>query len=55
MSKKIKYKGVTVNKQDNISLNFVNKVVDELGKDYCFDVDSLINFLSKQSQFNNHP
>lgn len=43
----IKYKGVTVNKPDNISLTTIKRIVDELGKDNCITVDSIVQFLSE--------
>lgn len=44
--KPIRYKGISVNKPDNISLKFIKKVVDNLGRDHSFTVDQLIDFLS---------
>lgn len=53
--KVIRYKGVQVNKPDNISLKYIKKIVDTLGKDGCFSVDALVNFLSKHPPYNHHP
>ncbi|TDQ12217.1 hypothetical protein ATK78_1351 [Pedobacter metabolipauper] len=47
MAKKIRYKTVQVILPDNISLTYLKKVVDTLGKDYCFSVQQLIDFLSE--------
>lgn len=45
--KKIRYKGVQIHKPDNISMKLVKRIVDELGNDYCFSVDAVVNFISK--------
>lgn len=46
--KTVRYKGVQVIKPDNISISLFKRVVDELGKDYCITVNSIIQFLSKE-------
>ncbi|SFE55958.1 hypothetical protein SAMN03003324_00893 [Pedobacter antarcticus] len=46
MAKKIRYKTVQVNLPENISLNYLKKMVDTLGKDYCCSIQQIVDFLS---------
>jgi len=45
-AKKVSYKGVKANKPDNVSMKMFKRVIDELGKDYCFSVDDVLKFIS---------
>lgn len=42
-----RYKGVQINKPDNISMNMFKRIVDECGKDNCIAVQSVVNLISK--------
>ena len=41
------YKGVKFIKPNDISLKFIKRLIDNLGGDYSFSIESLIDFLSK--------
>lgn len=51
---KVTYKGVKVNKPDNISMNSLKDFIDTLGKDYCFTVDQVFEFNSKRNLIKNN-
>jgi len=45
MPKLIKYKGVEILKPDTMSLKYLKKVIDRLGKDYSFTVQNVVDFI----------
>jgi len=44
-AKKIRYKGIEVDKPENISLNMVKRIVDELGRDGCMSANDIVQFI----------
>ena len=42
------YKGVKINKPENVSITIFKNIVDECGKDYSMTVQSILNLISKK-------
>lgn len=45
--KKIRYRGVSVNKPDEMSMRKLKRIINELGGDYSYSIQSIVDHISK--------
>ncbi len=45
----IKYKNHVIHRPENVSMNLVKKICDELGQDYSFTVNDVVQLFSRLS------
>ena len=49
----IKYKNHVIHRPENVSMNMVKKICDELGQDYSFTVNDVVQLISRLSSKEN--